>query len=197
MTRLAPSVVPCTIWSTSARRTRAVSRSAARPRTTPSDGSRGVVSSLPTKTAPVLTSCSTKSVKVPPMSNPRRQEEVTSKPGESQTRGKIEAERSESPENYSTVGHRSGSPRLSATMAARDGHRAHRRARLGQVYRGRAPRLVPRSRGSHPGRLLPEDGQGRLRVTASLERRGRPAISDRPHERGADRTQSRRGRIPP
>ena len=51
-------------------------------------------------------------------------------------------------------------------MAARDGHRAHRRAGLGQVHRGRASRLVPRSRGSHPGRLLPEDGQGWLRVTA-------------------------------
>src|SRR5437867_4576637 len=72
MTRLAPRVVPCTTCSTSLMPTRAASRSAWSPRITPSAGSRGVVSSLPTNTAPERTFWSTKSVKVPPMSKPRR-----------------------------------------------------------------------------------------------------------------------------
>src|SRR5262249_944917 len=148
-------------------RTRVVSRSAARPRTTPSDGSRGVVSSLPTNTAPAFTSCSTKSVKVPPMSKPRRQEEVTSELDESETRGKIEAERSESPVHYSTVGRRPG-PRASRlqwlpVMAI---------VLTGAPASGKssvAERLAScLDRAAHIQGLLPEDGQGRLRVAASL-----------------------------
>src|SRR4030095_17161977 len=46
-------------------------------RITPSAGSRGVLSSLPTNTAPVRVFWSTKSVKVPPMSKPRRHDAVS------------------------------------------------------------------------------------------------------------------------
>src|SRR5438552_3672741 len=73
MTRFAPSVVPWTACATSESATDAARSTSARPRKTASEGSRGVVSCLPTNTSPVSAFWSTKSVNVPPISNPSRQ----------------------------------------------------------------------------------------------------------------------------
>src|SRR6266705_755382 len=71
MTTLEPSVVPCTAWLSSAHDTPARSISSSRPARQAAAGSGWVVSRLPVVSSPDG-ACSTKSVKVPPTSNPTR-----------------------------------------------------------------------------------------------------------------------------
>src|ERR671919_260842 len=71
MTTLEPSVVPCTPWPMSAHATPACASSASSPARQAAEGSGYVVSRLPVVSSPVG-ACSTKSVNVPPTSNPTR-----------------------------------------------------------------------------------------------------------------------------
>ncbi len=73
MTAFVQSVVPCTIESTDGSGTRwSGEQRRATPARTASDGSCGDVSSLAKCIVPVVSSTSTKSVNVPPMSTPTR-----------------------------------------------------------------------------------------------------------------------------
>src|SRR5262245_18038419 len=72
MRALVARVVPCTTARTAPAAVRDSSRSAAMPCSTACAGSFGVVRILPTRAAPVASSITTRSVKVPPMSTPSR-----------------------------------------------------------------------------------------------------------------------------
>src|SRR5881397_2902779 len=72
MMALVTSVVPCTSWPRSEKRRPAARSSSSSPSSAPADGSLGVVRHLWIRIRPVSVSCSTKSVKVPPMSKPIR-----------------------------------------------------------------------------------------------------------------------------
>src|SRR5512145_90727 len=89
MTTLEPSVVPCTASATSAQATPALAMSSSRPARHAWDGSGYVVSRLAVASSPDG-ACSTKSVKVPPTSKPRRYGTCSAPPlraGEHDTEG--------------------------------------------------------------------------------------------------------------
>ena len=72
MTALVTSVVPCTISLTASSPTPCSATIAASPSIAPTAGSAGVVRRLCSRNDPSRASASTKSVNVPPMSNPIR-----------------------------------------------------------------------------------------------------------------------------
>src|SRR4029450_4275069 len=93
MSALVASVVPCTPARSAPAAVRDSSRSVAMPCSTACAGSFGVVRILPTRAAPVVSSITTRSVKVPPMSTPSRDATALSLHRRRDTAGKMKRNR--------------------------------------------------------------------------------------------------------
>src|SRR5262245_26925735 len=187
MSALVARVVPCTTARTDSAAVRDPSRSEAIPCSTACAGSFGVVRILPTRAAPVVSSITTRSVKVPPMSTPSRDATALSlhrrrdSPGKMKSKGDEHAEcrcisgRGRTAER---VGVRTGAGCAAApgrhgrsvmsTVSITDRGRDlayHVRHEVAQHPRHR--RVVGRLDGERPAHA---SGRGRLRVPAKRHR---------------------------